>query len=149
MRVISSEANWTGLAEINLLDENHQKIVRFEDESSVLSNKICVYDKDDNQLFFLDEDLSYDYASFNIQQGGKVIATVKRADSMVHSGIEIDSKVGKFEYATLSGVLQRDGQKAAKIIKRTQYNELRIEIYTDEEIECVATMMFVIQILLK
>ncbi|MEX1378063.1 MAG: hypothetical protein AB1Z23_11410 [Eubacteriales bacterium] len=149
MRVISSEANWTNLPVINLIDENHQKIISCEDESSVLGNKICVYSSDGSQIYFLDEDLTYDTDVFNIQQNGKVITVVKRSDSMVHSGISIETKLGKFEYSTLSGVLQKDGQKIAKIIKRTQYNEMRMEVYIEEQIEYIATMMFVIQLLLK
>ena len=83
MKTITSNVNWEKAPFVELRDDSGAIILMFEDKASVLGNKVCVYDADENAIFFLDEDVSQDMDAFNIQKDTAAVAVVKRISHLV------------------------------------------------------------------
>lgn len=92
MKVINSNHYGGNATNIVMKDEENKIVVVFEDKSTVLGNKIIVYDNDGNVIYFLDEDISQTYDAFNIMKDSNVIFTATRDDNYVHRVIKIENR---------------------------------------------------------
>ena len=50
MKTITSNINWENAPFVEFRDESGAIILMFEDKSSVLGNKVCVYDANENVI---------------------------------------------------------------------------------------------------
>lgn len=148
MKIIKSNHYGGNATNVVLKDENNKIVVVFEDKSTVLGNKIAVYDGDGNAIYFLDEDISQVHDAINIQKDADTIASVTRDDSLVHRIINIKSRGKDYTFSILNKVLHKDGKKIAKLTMITKENAFKIELHTQEDVEFISTLLYAIHMLL-
>ena len=119
-------------------------VVVFEDKSTVLGNKIEVFDGEGNMILFLDEDISQTYDAFSIIKDSTVIAAVRLEDIVVHRLVKIECKNCEYSFSLFNRVLQKDGKKIAKLIVHNKEKLFDIELFTDENIVFTLTLLYAI-----
>ena len=148
MRIITSHHYGGNSTNLVLKDEDNNIVVVFEDKSSVMGNKVAVYDDDGNGIYFLDEDMSQGYDAFSIQKGAESCALVLISRTLVHSLIDIKSRKGNYSYAIFTGILTKDDAKIAKLIRRNKDREMKVELYVEDDIHFIITLLYAIELLL-
>ncbi len=148
MKIITSNANWENAPFVEFRDENGDMLLIFEDKSSVLGNKVCVYDANENIIFFLDEDVSENMDAFSIQKDADTLAVVKRTSHLVRREVLIESKGSKYTFHMIQNTIMYENEKAAKLIRRMDNEEIKIELYKEDDVEFVLTMAYAVQLLL-
>jgi|GEM_PF-3105284 len=149
MRVVTSDENWSSLPIVDIKYDDGEKIVSFEDKSSVLGSKFCVYNKEDKQIYFLDEEVVNEFDSFNIQQNAETIASLTRSNKLVHREIKIETNQDVYSFLILHGFLYKNKEKVAKLIRRPDNILIKAELYQEEDHEYLVTLLYVIKLLLS
>ncbi len=147
MKVIKSNHYGGNATNIVMKDEDNKIVVVFEDKSTVLGNKITVYDNDGNVIYFLDEDISQSYDSFRIMKDANVIFNVKRDDNFVQKVIKIENRGSEYTFSALNKILQMDGNKLAKL-HINKDSSFYIELHDEQNIEMHVTLVYAIFILI-
>ena len=148
MKEISSHHYGGNDSNLVMKDENNRIIAVFEDKSSVLGNKVAVYDDDGNIVYFLDEDMSQEYDAFNIQKDSEIIANVRREDTLVHRQITVKSKGNDYDFSFLQRILHKNGEKIAKLVINNKDNSFKIELYAEEDPVFLTTLLYTISMLI-
>ena len=147
MKVITSNHYGGNLTNIVMKDENNSIVVVFEDKSTVLGNKIIVYNNDGGAIYFLDEDITQDYDAFNLMKDSNVLFNVKRDDNIVHRVIKIENRGSEYTFSALNRTLHIDGNKIAKLnINRD--NSFAIDLHDDNNMEQNVTLLYTIFLLI-
>lgn len=147
MKIIKSNHYGGNATNIVMKDEDNKIVVVFEDKSTVLGNKIIVYDNDGNIIYFLDEDISQTYDAFNIMKDSNIILTVIRDDNYVHRVIKIENRGSQYTFSPINKILQIDGNKLARFHVNKD-NSFYIEIFDEQNIEMHATLTYAIILLM-
>lgn len=147
MKVIKSNHYGGNATNIVMKDEDNNIVVVFEDKSTVLGNKITVYDDDGNVIYFLDEDISQAYDAFRIMKDSNVLFNVKRDDNLVHRVIRIENRGSQYTFSALNKVLQMDGNKTAKLVINKD-NSFIIELHDENNMELSITLLYAIFLLM-
>jgi len=148
MKTITSNINWENAPFVEFRDESGAIILMFEDKSSVLGNKVCVYDANENVIFFLDEDVSQNMDVFNIQKETATIAVVQRTSHLVRRDIIIEPKSINYSFHMLQNTLMYENEKAAKLLRRPESEAIEIELYKEDDTEFLLTLLYTVQLLL-
>lgn len=143
MKITVNDNEWETASRLILKNEADETVVIFEDRATVLGTKTCVYDPNEKEIFFIDEDTFSDDNEYNIQKGATVVATIKKANGLLYRGISIKTRDGKYEYNAPMGTLTR-GRNKVLTIKKSPQNTHTIEVIDEEDKEYLLTLAYVI-----
>lgn len=147
MKIIKSNHYGGNATNIVMKDEDNKIVVVFEDKSTILGNKITVYDDEGNVIYFLDEDISQTYDAFSIMKDSNAIFNVLRDDNFAHRVIKIENRGSRYTFSALNKILQIDGDKAAKLVINRD-KSFSIELYDEENINKNVTLLYSIFLLM-
>jgi len=148
IRVFIKDKEWHKKDRVVLEDEFDNFVISFECKSSILGSKVCAYDINHEELYFIDEDVTSEFNEFAIHKETATIATLKRSNNVLYREIAIEAKNGKYDYLLLHGILFKSKNKIAKM-KLLNNGGIKIELFDDNDLGYILTMLYTILLLLS
>lgn len=134
----------------NIIDENQRPVFKIEGKIFTLGNKLNIYDMNGNKRIYIEQKLFRFLPEYEIYEGDRIVARVKKQFTFFKSKLDIESEYGNFQIEgdifAYNFTVLKDGRVVAVVNKKfiAFSDTYSVEISEGEKDDFILALVIVI-----